>query len=50
MTKKVLLWVLAALLALAAMIYQRSTGPTYEFKGKLEANGEKVKIRTASHT
>jgi hypothetical protein len=43
MTKKVLLWVLAALLALAAMIYQRSTGPTYEFKGKLEANGEKVK-------
>ncbi len=34
------MWVLAVLLALAAMIYQRSTGPTYEFKGQLEYNGE----------
>ena len=41
--KKVLLWVLAVLLALAAMIYQRSTGPTYEFKGYLEHNGESYK-------
>lgn len=41
--KKVLVWVLALVLALAAMIYQRSTGPTYEYKGRLEHNGEKYK-------
>ena len=43
MMKKILLWVLAVFLALAAMIYQRSTGPTYEYKGKLEHNGESYK-------
>ncbi|MEO1438163.1 MAG: hypothetical protein AAFV80_21655 [Bacteroidota bacterium] len=37
--KKILTWVLAIFLALAAMIYQRSTGPTYEFKGHLELDG-----------
>lgn len=41
--KKALLWVLAAVLAVAAMIYQRSTGPTYEFKGSLEKDGESYK-------
>lgn len=53
MLKKILIWVLAIFLALAAMIYQRSTGPTYEYKGKLEHNGEKVKyelIRTHETT
>ena len=43
MIKKVLLWVLAVFLALAAMIYQRSTGPTYEYKGHLEHDGESYK-------
>ena len=43
MMKKVLLWVLAVFMALAAMIYQRSTGPTYEYKGYLEHAGEKYK-------
>lgn len=43
MMKKVLLWVLAVFLALAAMIYQRSTGPTYEYKGYLEHDGESHK-------
>ncbi len=38
--KKILIWVLAIFLALAAMIYQRSTGPTYEYKGQLEYNGK----------
>jgi len=37
--KKIILWVLAVFLALAAMIYQRSTGPTYEFKGEIEHLG-----------
>lgn len=45
MAKKVILWVLAVLLAVSAMIYQRSTGPTYEYKGYLENNGEKVKYK-----
>ncbi len=43
MVKRILLWVLAVFLALAAMIYQRSTGPTYEYKGYLEHGGEKHK-------
>ncbi|MEO1713218.1 MAG: hypothetical protein AAFU60_07780 [Bacteroidota bacterium] len=53
MIKKTLLWVLAIFLALAAMIYQRSTGPTYEYKGYLENGGEKYKyelIRTHETT
>lgn len=43
MIKKISIWVLSVLLALAAMIYQRSTGPTYEFKGDLEHAGEQYK-------
>jgi len=35
MKKKVFLWILAVFMAISAMIYQRSTGPTYEFKGRL---------------
>ncbi len=41
--KKVLIWILSIILALAAMIYQRSTGPTYEYKGRLEHAGEQHK-------
>lgn len=43
MIKKISIWILAVFLAIAAMIYQRSTGPTYEFKGSLEHNGESKK-------
>lgn len=45
MAKKILIWVLAIFLAVAAMIYQRSTGPTYEYKGYLENNGESLKYK-----
>ncbi|MEO1450940.1 MAG: hypothetical protein AAFV07_15530, partial [Bacteroidota bacterium] len=45
MAKKVVLWVLAVLLAGAAMIYQRGTGPTYEYKGTLEHAGESYKYK-----
>jgi len=45
MGKKVFLWILAILLAVAAMIYQRSTGPTYEYKGRLEHAGESYKYK-----
>ena len=53
MVKKILLWVLAVFMAVAAMIYQRSTGPTYEYKGSLEHNGQSYKyelIRTHETT
>ena len=53
MLKKVILWVVAVFLALAAMIYQRSTGPTYEYKGSLEQGGAEYKyelIRTHETT
>ena len=43
MTKNISIWALAIFLALAAMIYQRSTGPTYEFRGHLEYAGENHK-------
>jgi len=53
MLKKGILWFLAILMAASAMIYQRSTGPTYEVKGALEHNGEVHKyelIRTHETT
>jgi len=41
--KKTLLWITAVFAAVAAMIYQRSTGPTYEYRGYLDHNGESSK-------
>lgn len=38
--KKSLLWVLASLIMIAAVIYQRTTGPTYPFRGSYESNDE----------
>lgn len=43
MLKQILLWLLAVILALSAMIYQRSTGPTYEYRGELEHAEETYK-------
>ena len=43
MLKKTLIWILAVFMAIASMIYQRSTGPTYEYKGTLEHAGEAFK-------
>ena len=45
MKKKILIWVLSIFLALAAMVYQRSTGPTYEYKGYVEHAGEQYKYK-----
>lgn len=42
---KVVLWVLAFLLAASAMIYQRATGPTYPRRGTYEADGVEWKYR-----
>lgn len=43
MLKQILLWFFAFILAISAMIYQRSTGPTYEYRGKLKYAGEDYK-------
>ncbi len=43
--KQFLLWTLAVILMAASVIYQRSTGPTYPKKGKLEANGKEYKYK-----
>ena len=39
MLKKIFIWVLTVFLALGAMIYQRSTGPSYPYKGSLQYEG-----------
>jgi hypothetical protein len=41
--KKIFLWILSLMFAISAMIYQRSTGPTYEYKGELKHIGESYK-------
>jgi hypothetical protein len=43
--KTTILWILAVLLMLSAVIYQRTTGPTYPFRGTLEVDGETFKYR-----
>lgn len=44
-TKSLLFWLLSYVLMAVAAIYQRSTGPTYPVRGKIEIGGEKVKYR-----
>jgi hypothetical protein len=39
-SKKILFWVLAVVISLAAMVYQRMTGPTYPKKYKITYQGE----------
>ncbi len=43
--KKFLLWTLAAIITLTAVIYQRMTGPTYPKRVKVEVNGKTYKLR-----
>ena len=43
--KKTLIWVLSIVLAVSSMIYQRSTGPTYKYKGELEHAGKSYKYK-----
>lgn len=43
--KNVLLWLLAIVLTVTLVIYQRATGPTYPVKGDVEMNGELVEYR-----
>lgn len=43
--KNILLWLLAIVLTISLVIYQRATGPTYPVKGKTEIGGELIKYR-----
>jgi len=43
--KKVLLWILAVLITLSAVIYQRMTGPTYPKRVKVELDGKTYKLK-----
>ncbi|MFH1001347.1 MAG: hypothetical protein V1783_10975 [Bacteroidota bacterium] len=44
-TKSILLWVFAVVFTLSAAIYQRSTGPTYPKKAKLQLEQETYKLK-----
>ncbi|MGE4601626.1 MAG: hypothetical protein AAEJ65_01845, partial [Planctomycetota bacterium] len=39
------LWVLAVLIMISAVVYQRTTGPTYPFRGTFDAGGQSYKYR-----
>lgn len=43
--RKSLLWILAVLIMISAVFYQRLTGPTYPFRGDFTASGKSHKYR-----
>lgn len=43
--KKTLIWIIAVAIMISAVIYQRTTGPTYPFRGSFESNGETFKYK-----
>ncbi len=43
--KNILLWVIAVILTVGLVIYQRSTGPTYPVRGEVTIDGEVVKYK-----
>jgi len=43
--RKVLLWILAIIITLLSAAYQRLTGPTYPFSGKVNFLGQEIKFR-----
>ena len=43
--RKILLWILAVIITLAAAVYQRMTGPTYDYRGKVEIGGTEIKFK-----
>jgi hypothetical protein len=43
--RKTLLWILAILITLAAAVYQRMTGPTYAYGGKVDVGGTEIKFK-----
>jgi len=43
-TKNIILWIISIIIMSGFAIYQRTTGPTYPFSGKIEMQGEKIKF------
>ncbi len=43
--KNILLWVIAVILTVGLVIYQRSTGPTYPVRGEITIDGEVIKYK-----
>ncbi len=43
--KNILLWVIAVILTIGLVIYQRSTGPTYPYRGEVTIDGEIIKFK-----
>jgi len=43
--KNIVLWLVAIVLTVSLVIYQRATGPTYPVGGKVEINGEIIKYK-----
>jgi len=44
-TKNILLWIVAIILTVGLVIYQRSTGPTYPISGKVTIDGEVINYK-----
>ncbi|MEW5924308.1 MAG: hypothetical protein AB1746_10000 [Candidatus Zixiibacteriota bacterium] len=45
MRRPLVLWIIAIVITLGSVVYQRLTGPTYPIRGSVEINGEKIKYR-----
>ncbi|MCX8161089.1 MAG: hypothetical protein N3G18_09225 [Candidatus Saccharicenans sp.] len=43
--RKFLMWLLAVIITLGSAVYQRLTGPTYPFRGKIEFLGQEIKYQ-----
>lgn len=43
--KNILLWVVAVILTMGLIIYQRATGPSYPIRGKVTIDGEVIKYK-----
>ena len=44
-SKSLTLWILAVIITLSSVVYQRLTGPTHDKRGSVEIAGEKIKYR-----
>jgi hypothetical protein len=43
--KKIMMWILAVLITLASAVYQRLTGPTHPFRGKVALGDSEIRFR-----
>lgn len=45
MLKKILLWIIAAIITIAAAVFQRLTGPTYPLRGNINLNEQTISFK-----